>query len=165
VRLFVAVRPSDDVIEAIDALSRPVIEGVRWTTKDQWHVTLRFFGEVDRDDAIVDALRGATFDECTATIGPRAATIGRGVVQLPIAGLDALAAIVGDVTAPFGEPPPRRRFRGHLTLARTKGHGIDTTSLAVGGTWPVRDIELIRSHLGRGGARYETLTSVALRGR
>lgn len=163
-RLFVAVRPPADVIDAIDALPRPSTDGVRWTTRDQWHATLRFFGEVDGERAIVDALRTAPLDECTATIRRGAAMLGRGVVQLPIDGLDALATAVVDATSAFGQPAPTRRFRGHLTLARTKRRAIDMAALAVDCRWTVREIELIRSHLGRGGARYETLTAVALRG-
>ena len=54
-RLFVAVWPPDDVIDVLADLPRPEVAGVRWTTRGQWHVTLRFLGHVatvDVDEGI-----------------------------------------------------------------------------------------------------------------
>jgi len=163
VRLFVAVRPPLDVVDALGALPRPAIDGVRWTTRDQWHVTLRFFGDVDDADDIIDAMRLAPLENATARMGPHASMLGRGVVQLPVAGLDELAAGVVDATRSFGDAPPSRPFHGHLTLARTKARGVHQRALELECAWPVRDVELIRSHLGRGGAHYETISRFALR--
>ncbi|MBC8365362.1 MAG: hypothetical protein H8E59_10210, partial [Actinobacteria bacterium] len=53
VRLFVAVWPSDELVSALAALPRPEAAGLRWTRPDQWHVTLRFLGEADPDEAAV----------------------------------------------------------------------------------------------------------------
>jgi 2'-5' RNA ligase len=47
VRCFVAVWPPDDVLDDLAALPRPAATYARWSTRDQWHVTLRFFGELD----------------------------------------------------------------------------------------------------------------------
>jgi 2'-5' RNA ligase len=123
VRLFVAVRPPPDVIDALAALARPDGTPVRWTTRGQWHVTLRFFGNVEDLSPIETALAAsvlgvAPFD---VTMGPRAGVLGHQIVYLPVTGLADLAATVVAATGAFGEPPPRRRFRGHLTLGRTKG--------------------------------------------
>jgi 2'-5' RNA ligase len=156
VRLFVAVRPPEGVLDAIASLPRPAIDGTRWTTRDQWHVTLRFYGEVDDPEVIVDALRPVTLPHATVSLGPRAAMLGRGVVQLPAHGLDDVAACIRAATATIGAPDPHRRFRGHLTLARTKGR-VDLRALALACEWQAGEVELLRSHLGRGGARYETL--------
>jgi 2'-5' RNA ligase len=164
VRLFVAVCPPNDVLDVIGALPRPHLPGVRWTARDQWHVTLRFLGEVEDASAARDALHDVELDGVMATIGPRAAMLGRGVVQLPVGGLDDLAATVISATSSVGRPPEARPFRGHLTLARTKQRRIDTSALAMEGQWPVRDVELIQSRLGRGSARYETLATFGLRG-
>ena len=46
-RCFVAVWPPDDVLDDLAALPRPAATYARWSTRDQWHVTLRFFGELD----------------------------------------------------------------------------------------------------------------------
>jgi 2'-5' RNA ligase len=165
VRLFVAIRPPPEVVDALAALPRPEAKPVRWTSPDQWHVTLRFFGNVDDAAPITSALTGALRDVAPlpVTIGPRAGLLGRQVVYVPVTGLTDIASTLVEATKAFGDPPSTRRFRGHLTLARMKGGFVDLASLALEGSWTVRDIELIRSHLGRGGARYETVERFELR--
>ena len=46
-----------EVLDQIGASPRVYLPGVRWTTRDQWHVTLRFLGSADVD-AVTAALRG-----------------------------------------------------------------------------------------------------------
>ena len=46
-RLFLAVWPSPEVVDVLRALPRPDTPGVRWSTEDQWHVTVEFLGECD----------------------------------------------------------------------------------------------------------------------
>jgi RNA 2',3'-cyclic 3'-phosphodiesterase len=157
VRLFVAVAPPANVLAMVAGLDRPEVPGVRWTTADQWHVTLRFLGEVEDPGPVAAALDGASLAPATATVGPRVATLGRGVLMVPVAGLDALAGAVISATAGVGRPPEDRPFRGHLTLARARP-GASVRGLAgaaVAATFPVDDVRLVRSRLGRGGARYE----------
>ncbi|MBW3548710.1 MAG: hypothetical protein KY452_11325, partial [Actinobacteria bacterium] len=50
-RLFVAVRPPPEVVATLATLDRPERPGLRWTPPEQWHVTLRFFGPVDAEQA------------------------------------------------------------------------------------------------------------------
>lgn len=161
-RLFVAVGLPDDVLSLVDALPRPGVVGVRWTTRAQWHVTLRFLGRVD--DALVDDVVGALRSVevppgAVATLGPATARFGQRVVQVPVDGLGALAARVVEATASFGEAPEDRPFRGHLTLARVgRGAGrVDLRPLcgaAISAAWPVTGFELYSSELHPHGARY-----------
>ena len=51
-RLFVAVWPSADVIEALCALRRKDERGVRFVRPENWHITLRFLGETHPADVI-----------------------------------------------------------------------------------------------------------------
>jgi 2'-5' RNA ligase len=46
-RVFVAARLPASLISQVRALDRPARAGLRWTTEDQWHVTLCFLGEVE----------------------------------------------------------------------------------------------------------------------
>jgi 2'-5' RNA ligase len=162
VRLFVAVGLPDAVLSVVDALPRPGVVGVRWTNRAQWHVTLRFLGRVDDAlvDGVVDALRSVDMPPgLTATVGPATARFGQRVLQVPVEGLDGLAARVVDATAPFGEPPDDRPFRGHLTLARVgRGAGrVDLRPLCgtpISASWPVTGFELYASELHPHGARY-----------
>jgi 2'-5' RNA ligase len=162
VRLFVAATPPKDVLSLVEALPRPGVVGVRWTTRAQWHVTLRFLGRVDDKlvGDVVDALRAVDIPpDAVASLGPGTARFGQRVLQVPVDGLDALAERVVDATASFGEPPDGRAFRGHLTLARV-GRGAGRVDLhplcgaAVAATWPVTGFELYSSELHPHGARY-----------
>jgi len=117
--LFVAVWPPAEVLDRIEALDRPGADGVRWTRRDQWHVTLRFLGEAD-EAASADALARVVGDRTEAVVGPRVERLGRGVLHLPVVGLDEVATAVIAATAGVGQPPEDRPFRGHLTLARVK---------------------------------------------
>jgi 2'-5' RNA ligase len=161
-RLFVAA-PTPDVVRADLAarLSRTAEPGVRWVPEEQWHVTLRFLGEADEDDA-VQALSEVRAPVASVTLGPVVSRIGRDVVCLPAAGLDDLARVVRTVTTHIGEPPGRP-FVGHLTLARLRNRaacGITGTSVVL--TYPVTEIVLVRSTLGPRGAMHETLHAVVL---
>jgi 2'-5' RNA ligase len=163
-RLFVGVVPPERVLDALDRLDRPERAGVRWTRRDQWHVTLRFLGEVADPGPVAAALSAAPLRGCEARLGPRVRALGRQVVCLPVAGLDGLAQAVVEATAGFGQPPDDRRFRGHLTLARLRrpARPSGLTGAALDGTFPVTDVRLIRSHQGEGGPRYEDLLVVPL---
>ena len=50
-RLFVAVWPPDEVLEELRALPRKDERGVRFVHPDSWHITLRFLGDADPDQA------------------------------------------------------------------------------------------------------------------
>jgi 2'-5' RNA ligase len=168
VRLFVAVWPDDAVLDQLAGLDRPVLDGVRWTTRDQWHITLRFFGEVAESEvpAVSDVLRTARARSVQASLGPRVQRVGS-MLWAPVEGLAEIAAAVVKATASVGAPPEDRRFRGHITLARqrSRGRGAQLRSAAgqpLAGSWEVRAVDLVRSHLGSGGSRYERLSSVPL---
>jgi 2'-5' RNA ligase len=171
VRLFVAVWPPPEVLDAVEALDRPAQAGVRWTTREQWHVTLRFLGRVD-DVEMVAARLGSVGAVAaapsgvglTATAGPVTTGLGRSLVVLPVSGLDRLAAAVVGLTASFGEPPEPRPFAGHVTLARAKrGAGVGgLVGAPLSARWPVSEVTLVASELHPAGARYSVLTRFSL---
>jgi 2'-5' RNA ligase len=167
-RLFVAVWPPGPVLDAVAGLPRPAVVGARWTTRDQWHVTLRFLGEVD--DAVlpdvVAAIERLELGSMTARLGPAVERLNPRIVSVPVGGLEELGPAVIEATAAFGKPPERRPFRGHLTLARL--HGVRKWELgeALGApideSWQVEELHVVRSHLSPHGARYETVAEVPL---
>lgn len=148
-RLFVGVWPPADVLDAVAALPR--VGDARWTRRDQWHVTLLFVGEVDDAEPWRARLQevAAQYGARTVTLGPTTKILGRGVLVVPAAGLDDLAGAFGN-----------DRFRGHLTLARNAPR--DLAGTAVDASFEVRELALIRSHLGPSPARYETIATAAL---
>ncbi len=169
-RLFVAVWPPPDVVEAVAAVARPPVVGLRWTRPEQWHVTLRFLGWVEDVDAVSQALEAATAEvpPVEATLGPALDRFGPRVLHVPVEGLDPVATEVVRATADLGKPPEDRPFAGHLTLARVaKGVRVDLRPLvghAVSGRWPVEEVTLVESRLSPAGARYEVVERYALRG-
>jgi RNA 2',3'-cyclic 3'-phosphodiesterase len=164
VRLFVAVWPPPEVVSAIGGLDRPAIEGVRWTTPDQWHVTLRFLGSVESAEPAVAALATLTgMPGAVATIEGRPIRLGREVLALSVEGLADLAALARDAFAGIGRPPEHRPFRGHLTLARGRAvRSLSPVSRFQRASFIVRAVSLVESHLGQPGARYDTIASVEL---
>jgi 2'-5' RNA ligase len=162
-RLFVAVWPPASVVDHLRALERPGRPGVRWTSEDQWHVTLRFAGDVDDGGQL--ALRNALGQvaACVAPVdvraGPVPQALGRTVWVLPVKGLEALAGTIGDTTRGVGQPPPDRPFRGHLTLARVRRPtSLDSLPASpLTDRWTVTEVTLVRTELRAEGARYDVI--------
>jgi 2'-5' RNA ligase len=146
------------VLDAIAALPRPSMSHVRWTTRDQWHVTLRFLGDAAADEVIA-ALSRVTAPPTDAVLATRTQRLGRGVLCVHVSGLDDLAAAVLAATASLGRPPEHRAFRGHVTLARVDGPSKPPLTDVPALSWPVATFALVRSHLGGGPARYETVAT------
>jgi 2'-5' RNA ligase len=169
VRLFVAVALPAPIVELLEALPRPEARAVRWTTPAQWHITLRFLGEVDELTGVTDAVHGLAgrFDtgDIEARLGPESRWFpGRRVLRVPVAGLDALAGRVRALTARWGEDD-EPGFSGHVTLARARGRGGGPPHLAgvpVEGRFDVARVGVFASTLGTGNASYEALADVPI---
>ena len=165
VRLFVAVWPPPEIISAIAALERPELRGLRWTSPEQWHVTVRFMGEVADVDAAVAALRSVRASPVEARMGPETGRFGHRILHVPVSGLEDVAAAVVGATTAVGQPPEDRPFRGHVTLARVRDRArVDLRPLCgqpLGGSWRVEQVVLVASHLRHEGAHYETVATQA----
>jgi 2'-5' RNA ligase len=122
-RCFVAVWPTPDVVDALEALPRPALDGLRWSARQQWHVTLRFFGdlgtqEVTEASAAVARAAADAREPPLAQGGPGTRFLGPGLLVWPVEGLGQVASALDGLTAAIGTPPPSRSFYGHITLAR-----------------------------------------------
>jgi 2'-5' RNA ligase len=162
-RLFVAVWPPPALVDQLQAMERPVRPGLRWTTLDQWHVTLRFLGSVDSGPEkqlrrlLKEVAAGA--QPADATAGPRPRGLGGAVWMLPVAGLEPLAEAVEEATRDLGRPPAGRPFRGHVTLARAR-HPRGLAGVPAGpmsARWTVDELTLVASTLRPDGARYDVV--------
>ncbi len=160
-RLFVAVWPPEDVVAELTALGRKDRRGVHFVHPERWHVTLRFLGECD-PDAATTALDAAVLPAARARLGPAVDVMFDRVLVVPVAGVDELAAAVSAATADLGEPP-RRRFTGHVSLARidrrNRDRLPDTVGAMVDASFDVEEVALVQSRRDHRGARYETLAS------
>ncbi|MBI2169229.1 MAG: RNA 2',3'-cyclic phosphodiesterase [Actinobacteria bacterium] len=182
-RLFVAVRPPVKVLRAVEKAlgpARRAMVGPRWTTDDQWHLTLQFLGAVP-EESVSEVSRAL---DAVSKVQAFPARIGGGgavprvsrarVIWLGLAagaeGMAELARAVGMALAPLGFEAEERDFHAHLTLARLKVSGDVTPAVAALGTEPVgpafvvSEVVLYESHLSPKGARYEAVSAVALEG-
>ncbi len=142
-RLFVAVWPPDEVLRELAAMPRPAADGLRWTKPERLHITLRFLGQCG-EDAVQDALAAANLPAARATLGPQVRRLGRGILMVPVRGLDDLAAAVEAAIAPLGLPPPDHPFTGHLTVARFKRKPPGYRP-ALAASFAVEEIALVRT--------------------
>jgi 2'-5' RNA ligase len=163
------------VLDQVAAIASPEVEALRWTTREQWHVTLLFLGEMPDPDPVAGALRTISdASPVVARLGPHSAWFPGGrVLQIPVGGLGPLesgvsGALSGLELSRRGASP---EFHGHLTLGRVRGNRrlgrgerstVSGTEIAA--TWTVESVSLVASVLGRDGSHYSEVASVALGG-
>ena len=96
-----AVWPSPDVVNALAGLDRPACDGVRWTTPDQWHVTLRFLGWMVDAEEGKGALARTPFvreaGQVMAVAGPAISRLGPSILCVPARPLGKLKTLVQDL--------------------------------------------------------------------
>jgi RNA 2',3'-cyclic 3'-phosphodiesterase len=187
-RLFIAVTVPEDIkteIEKTQATLRRVVpkERVRWTKREQFHLTLKFLGNVDaqRVEPLMAAVRAAC--RGFAALELRAERVGffpnlraPRVVWAGVndrqAQLPSLQQAIEAATCGFTAEVPEKTFTGHVTLGRIKGlRRTEADALAdvasslttrVFGAWTTDKVELIRSQLSPAGAQYTTLAGIPL---
>lgn len=126
-RLFVAVRPPSPIrLQLLDLMEG--VRGVRWQDEDQFHLTLRFIGEVERHQAediaaALGTIHQPRFDLSLSGLGTfgkgrQATTLWAGVA--PHEPLKALHKKVDQALSRVGIPPDHRAYSPHITLARLK---------------------------------------------
>jgi RNA 2',3'-cyclic 3'-phosphodiesterase len=158
-RLFVAVWPPEHVLEQLHDLERPRDQGVKWVPPENLHVTLRFLGDADVDE-VTEALDQIPLPTATARLGPSIDVLGERSLVVPVAGIDEVADVVRSATRGLGTERERRRFVGHLTLARLARRARPSRSAGrlFDASFEVDEIALVASTLTDSGAVYETVT-------
>ncbi len=123
-RLFAAVEVPPEIGEELSAHQNG-IETAAWRDADSFHITLRFFGEVEEPcaDDLDAELAGVAVDPFDLTLagvgafglGHRTRAIWAGVEPSP--SLRRLAAKCETAARRAGLPPEGRTFAPHVTLA------------------------------------------------
>lgn len=166
-RLFIGIDPPEHVKDRLlDMMGS--LAGARWQSDEQLHLTLRFVGEVDgnqADDvaAALGSLRHPRFELSLAGIGmfdrrgrPEALWVG---IE-PKAPVKALHDKVESAMRVAGLPPEGRAYLPHITIARLKSlvAPLDGFMSAHGGVtsepFAVDDFCLYESQLTRDGSIY-----------
>lgn len=185
-RLFLALNLPKKERQRIERAARPLREQelpVRWVGLENFHVTLKFLGDVrpEKVDSIQEIM-----DKVASTTVPFAASVeGFGAfptIRKPAvlwAGVEAtpeLRCLKQDLEwalAGLGFEKETRAFHPHLTLGRASARGgagafrgLDdlTASLDVESHFTVRTVDLMRSQSGKDGPRYTVLHKARLTG-
>jgi len=177
-RAFVAVRPPDDVLDAVEGLvgsELSSIAGARWTTREQRHLTLQFLGNHADIDAVGVALEALAVRAGTVALGGvgafpsarRARVLWVGVAAGG-AFLAQLAAAAGALLAPLGHESEAREYHPHLTLARFKAPAdlrdvVEAQAeRSVGASFAIEEVVLYESNVRSTGAQYTERAVVRL---
>lgn len=184
IRIFVAVNLAPGLKETLAQVQerlKAARADVTWVRPENLHLTLKFLGQVEETrlaavgEAVAAAARGyGSFRLVLGGLGafpqPRAAR----VVWIGMSeGAQALAALQARVEGgleSLGFPREERPFTAHLTLGRVRGPrhreqlAVALTSMPTEplGEMVLHRIELMKSDLGPGGARYSVLQSFPL---
>ncbi len=178
VRIFVAVPVPDEVRHRIVAVLGAAVDHIpgKVVRPGNWHITLRFLGEIEEVAyellvaRLAEADLGAKFRLRWGGLGafPRA---DRATVLWigPDRGGEALGALAVAVDAAVdraGFPPEDRPFNPHLTLSRLRP--AEDVAALVGATAPfgitmeVDRVTVYQSRLGSGGAAYRIREEIPL---
>jgi RNA 2',3'-cyclic 3'-phosphodiesterase len=172
--MFVAVWPDDLTMRRLSALELGSVAGLRAVRPGQWHVTVRFLGDVEHHlfPTLIEALERAVTtvpSPVHCSIGPATAWFSGGrVLQIPATGLEDVAGTVRQATVPLIPDAGEAPFIGHLTVGRVRGRPADpSTVAAVAGLaftaeFDVRHLLLVASALSPGGPHYSTVAQFAL---
>ena len=176
-RLFVAIPLPLDLRERLARLDSG-LPGARWVSEENFHLTLRFLGEVDGAqahdlDAALSRIRMPSFDLSLTGVGhfgegSKLRTVWAGVERNEQ--LLRLREKVENACQAAGLPPDGRKFRPHVTLARFKsspGAGklqdyMSRHSLLRFGPFTVDGFALFSSFLKHSGAIYRIEAEYAL---
>lgn len=167
-RLFTGLEIPSDVAFAL-SLKRGGLHGARWIDPENYHITLRFIGDVDHATAadVIDGLDRLANSEAFrvrliqlgAFGGDRPRALFAGVEVN--AALQRLQAAQERVLQRVGLEPEGRKFTPHVTLARLRGSNAEEIArfLALAGRFeplefPVGRFVLFSSRDSVGGGPY-----------
>jgi len=176
-RLFTAVDPPDSVREQCAALQAPNKLDARWTSPEQFHVTIRFIGDADEEQAGAYKEALARMDAPSVMCRPYGLDVlpSRRNPRVLIVGLkrtDTLMALyktVSNALEEEGLAPEDRTYRPHITLARMDDASPETvhgflnfhTAPSVD-SFRVDTLSLYESILTKQGAVHEQRAAVSL---
>ena len=179
-RLFAALPLPPDAVERLTRLRLRLAaptDGLRWSSPEQWHITLQFYGDTEPEQAhcLHKALEAAALVAPEITLDSLGLFAAKGILFAAIAAsptLDALHRNIIASGAPCGFVPEARPFRPHITLARSKGRAGDRTLRALAQPalpafgppirWLAPECLLLESRLRPEGASYTVKARIPL---
>jgi 2'-5' RNA ligase len=137
-RLFTALEVPPHVAESLSRL-RGGVSGARWIDVENYHVTLRFIGDVDdafaRDAAnALSFVRRAEFEVTIDQLDSFGGGKPRAIVARvrPTPALMELQVEQERLMRRLGAPPEARKYAPHVTLARLRGSNAASVAAYLG---------------------------------
>jgi len=175
-RLFTGLELPAEIAAHL-AMSRGGISGARWVAAENYHITLRFLGDIDdrRADAaadVLDEIRRASFPVTIEGLSWFGADRPRAIIARvqPTTPLVALQADQERRLRRIGLEPDSRKYTPHVTLAwlRSPSPHAVADYLSVRGYFPARRFEATRfvlfsSRESTGGGPYVVEAAYQLR--
>lgn len=172
-RLFAALALSPAAVERLSALRLRLAvpgDGLRWTVPEQWHITLCFFGDLERKqvECLTQDLQAFDAPEASISLGALGHFAAKGILYASVEPSTSLLSLHQTLLSRYSRgaqtSAPSLPFHPHITLARSKGRPgfktlqrMSSPTLPPFGpaiTWQARQVALYESCLGLGGAQY-----------
>jgi len=186
IRCFIAVDVAEELRQVLAREYRLLarqVKGLRWVTPNNYHLTLKFLGEVAREQipAIAQVVRRAAAAVAPFTVrlvglgafpqrsNPRVVWVS---VSEGTAELRALWRQIDGGLAELGFAADQRRFTPHLTIARARS-GLNSAELQPvfrrlqardWGAYTVTTVNIMQSQLQPNGPIYTVLERIPLQG-
>jgi 2'-5' RNA ligase len=170
-RLFLALRLPETVLDALEAWSETALRGGRRVPRAHLHVTLAFLGRRPKGElpAVVDSLRGAAVRSRPFALRAQryreTGSVGMIVLDDPSGEAGRLAVDLHDRLERLGAyRREAREWLPHVTVLRFRTRPRLSPPLPELGVFAPSDAAAFLSRLHPSGARYEVLESVPLGG-
>ena len=166
-RLFTGIEIPEDISQYLSLLKFG-LHGARWISLENYHITLRFFGDIEQHianelDQAIDNIEFDSFKIRVAGLG----SFGGDKPRSIWAGIEADEDLVAiqknheSAARHVGLPPESRNYTPHITLARLKGsNAFDVAKFLENygeyqSQWfDVKRVVLYSSRTSRGGGPY-----------
>ncbi|HEX3971443.1 MAG TPA: RNA 2',3'-cyclic phosphodiesterase [Stellaceae bacterium] len=164
-RLFVGIDLPPELKLSLSLIATG-LPGAKWVDAGNYHLTLRFIGEIDEGqaedvDAALSQIRTPRFDVALATVGH----FGLRQLWVGVERNDALQHLhdkIESALSRLGFPAEERRYTPHVSLARLKGTSesrlqayLSEHALYRAAPFRADHFSLIASYLTKSGAIYE----------
>jgi 2'-5' RNA ligase len=175
-RLFTGLEIPDDIAFEL-SLMRGGLPGARWIEPEDYHITLRFIGDISEDlaleiDSKLDHLAALPFEVRLSGLGyfGNSKPHSLHVTVAPSEALSRLQATHERICRSLGLAAETRRFIPHITLARLRGtppvalqHYIAAHNLLTTQPFDVYQFVLFSARPSRGGGPYAVEEAYSLR--
>lgn len=132
IRLFAGIELPENIKEQLYSL-RGGVPNAKWVEKDNLHITLRFIGNIDEDDAnylhdSFSQIQAPAFDLAMTQVGFFASGLQMRHLWAGVSNfypLDFLHDKLDSVVNRHGLGPDNHKFHAHATLAKLRGTSVE----------------------------------------